>query len=43
MSRDPNIRDKLANLRPGKSKDKYLHDIERAKGVINFLDASGAP
>ena len=45
ISRDPNVRGKLANLRPGKSKDKHLqirHDIGRATEVIDFLNVDSS-
>ena len=45
ISRDPNVRDKLANLRPGKSKDKHLQiqdDIGHATEVIDFLNAANS-
>ena len=45
ISRDPNVRDKLANLRPGKSKDKHLQiqdDIGHATEVIDFLNPANS-
>ena len=45
ISKDRNVRGKLANLRPENSKDKHLqirHDIGLATEVIDFLNANSS-